>query len=75
MKYTVSTTIVFTIDSPEDGIDGFRRAKELATQRLFDAGFHSFEFQGILPHEDTDARASEGVGEGGSEEDLRACYA
>lgn len=75
MKYTINVSISFFVETCLDGIDGFRRAKESATQQLFDAGFHSFEFLGILPHEDADARTSEGMGDDRSEEAARSCYA
>lgn len=74
MKYTIHVAVSFLVETSETGIEGFRRAKELATKRLINTGFNSFEFSGILPHEDADAGTGEGMGDGRSEENPRSCY-
>lgn len=75
MKYLIGVSALFTVDTDLHGIDGFRQAKEKAIQRLFDAGLHTFEFFEVSPHEDANARTSEGMGDDRSEEAARSCYA
>lgn len=74
MKYTINVSVSFFVETCLDGIDGFRRAKELASQHLMRAGFHSIEFLEILPHETAHAGTSEGMGDDRSEEAPRSCY-